>query len=514
MKKIMCKSLSIFLAVIMLFTAIPMLVSAETAEAPEFAVEKVSETETSLELVLKLTSGSFLCFDASVTVKNLECTMAITTEAFDDFIRGIKKTGENGIDCENPENGKVSVSVTESCTAPMDIVTYTFKKNESKGVNGSDVSLVFDFCYAEDSEGTEKNVTENIKAVVSLPETHVHAASGEWITVTSAKCKQNGKEELYCTECGEVVDSREIPMTGHINTKVIRQEPTCTEDGFRDIYCLDCGEQTWHAVLPAPGHDTYEENKKATCTENGYHRVICNNCKEVIEEDIYPALSPATGHSEEYAIEQKAATCTENGYVRYCCTRCGEVFEENVIPSKGHKIVDIVTPATCHKEGCTEKVCSLCHEVLSSTPIPKTTHRWGDWHTDIIAEPGHPGLRTRKCEICGDVQEDVIPAPLVPVQGIEMSVNDVTINYKKSISLYADPVPATSGYSSKIVWKSSNTRVATVDENGFVTATGRGTAVITASTADGKYSDTCNVTVTYSWLQYIIIYVLFGWIWY
>lgn len=73
----------------------------------------------------------------------------------------------------------------------------------------------------------------------------------------------------------------------------------------------------------------------------------------------------------------------------------------------------------------------------------------------------------------------------------------------------------TSTYSeSQIEFKSSNPKVATVDEKGNVTATGKGTATITAASKDGKASAECKVTVKYTWWQWIIIIVLFGWIWY
>ena len=49
--------------------------------------------------------------------------------------------------------------------------------------------------------------------------------------------------------------------------------------------------------------------------------------------------------------------------------------------------------------------------------------------------------------------------------------------------------------STKLIWSSSNEKVATV-ENGKVTAKSVGNTIITVSTEDGQYKDTCNVTVT------------------
>lgn len=49
-----------------------------------------------------------------------------------------------------------------------------------------------------------------------------------------------------------------------------------------------------------------------------------------------------------------------------------------------------------------------------------------------------------------------------------------------------------------VTWTSSDPAVATVDANGKVTAVAAGSATITATTADGGFTDTCEVTVTVS----------------
>ena len=69
-------------------------------------------------------------------------------------------------------------------------------------------------------------------------------------------------------------------------------------------------------------------------------------------------------------------------------------------------------------------------------------------------------------------------------------------------------------FSAKIVWESSNPKVVSVSDDGTIKALRRGTAKITAKTEDGKVSDSINVTVEYSTIQWIIVYILFGWIWY
>ena len=59
---------------------------------------------------------------------------------------------------------------------------------------------------------------------------------------------------------------------------------------------------------------------------------------------------------------------------------------------------------------------------------------------------------------------------------------------------------------------SKNALVATVDQNGTITAQRRGTAVICAE-VDGGVAE-CTVEVYYAWWQWLIAIFLFGWIWY
>ena len=65
--------------------------------------------------------------------------------------------------------------------------------------------------------------------------------------------------------------------------------------------------------------------------------------------------------------------------------------------------------------------------------------------------------------------------------------------------------------------ESSNPKVASVDESGNVKALKQGNATITVTVTDqygNVVKDTCTVTVKYTFIQWIIKILLFGWIWY
>ena len=94
--------------------------------------------------------------------------------------------------------------------------------------------------------------------------------------------------------------------------------------------------------------------------------------------------------------------------------------------------------------------------------------------------------------------------------------DNAEINYKSSYKISSE-ITAESGAEYTAEWQSSNPKVASVDKNGKVTALKKGTAKITCTVTDSygnTVSDTCNVTVKYSFGQWLIIILLFGWIWY
>ncbi len=125
----------------------------------------------------------------------------------------------------------------------------------------------------------------------------------------------------------------------------------------------------------------------------------------------------------------------------------------------------------------------------------------GNGEATITAETKDGGF-TAECKIT--VYTDV--------EGITIPVSKVKLIYKETYQLKTIIIPFNAS-NSTVIWSSSDENVATVDKNGLIRATGRGNAVITATTADGKFSDTCEVTVRYTWWQ-AILWLFLGCLWY
>lgn len=87
--------------------------------------------------------------------------------------------------------------------------------------------------------------------------------------------------------------------------------------------------------------------------------------------------------------------------------------------------------------------------------------------------------------------------PLIKVASIKLSKNSAELKRKDTLQLTAAVLPA-NAQNKEITWSSSNTKAATVDQNGKVVAQGLGSTVITAMAKDGSQAkDICRITVSY-----------------
>lgn len=82
----------------------------------------------------------------------------------------------------------------------------------------------------------------------------------------------------------------------------------------------------------------------------------------------------------------------------------------------------------------------------------------------------------------------------VRISGLAISREELTLYEGRSVTLSVTVTPATAE-DKTLVWSSSNTSVASVDQNGVVSALQQGSSTITAETSDHRYKVTCELTV-------------------
>jgi uncharacterized protein YjdB len=106
------------------------------------------------------------------------------------------------------------------------------------------------------------------------------------------------------------------------------------------------------------------------------------------------------------------------------------------------------------------------------------------WNVDLINDSANTGV----------VIEDA--STIVVVTEVTLDQSSVSIEEEATVQLVAtiSPVNATNVI---VVWSSSDEAIATVDENGLVTAVASGNATITVTTDDGGFTATTDVSITY-----------------
>ena len=139
-------------------------------------------------------------------------------------------------------------------------------------------------------------------------------------------------------------------------------------------------------------------------------------------------------------------------------------------------------------------------------------HTAGEWQTITPATYDSEGLRRQTCAECGALlAEEAIPR-LIAATSCVLNESRIRLAYRQTAQLQAAILPE-NATDQTVIWTSSNESVARVDDNGLVTATGAGTAVIACKTGDGFAGASCEVEVSFSAGQWITRYVLFGWLW-
>ena len=200
----------------------------------------------------------------------------------------------------------------------------------------------------------------------------LHTGYGTTENTVPATCGEAGRVDTICSNCGEVISTKEIPATGEHtwDNGTVTTEPTENEPGVRTFTCAVCGA-TKTAPIPATGAHDYQFTKTVapTCTAGGYDLYTCSGCGATEKRNPTDAL----GHKWDSGKVTTEPTETAPGVRTYTCTVCGEVKTE-VIPATG------------------------AH-----------THKWDAGKVTTAPTATTPGVRTYTCTICGLTKEEVIP---------------------------------------------------------------------------------------------------------
>ena len=225
-----------------------------------------------------------------------------------------------------------------------------------------------------------------------------------------ATCGEAGRVDTICSNCGEVVSTRELPPTGaHVwGNGVVTTAPTETTPGVRTFTCSGC-DQTRTETIPATGaHDyRFTKNVAPTCTDGGYDLYTCSGCGATERRN----LTDAAGHKWDGGTVTTAPTETTPGVRTFTCTVCDQTRTE-AIPATGahdYQFTKTVAP-TCTDGGYDLYTCSGCGATEKRNLTDAAGHKWDGGTVTTAPTETTPGVRTRTCTVCGDIREETIPA--------------------------------------------------------------------------------------------------------
>lgn len=174
------------------------------------------------------------------------------------------------------------------------------------------------------------------------------------------------------------------------------------------------------------------------------------------------------------------------------------IIKINVVPAKitknstfsGSDIAAMIDFATKYKDGSTKNLSfGSDYEMTSNETVrPSATATVSASYTLTTSGRNGNYLSDAVKPWTSKISVTILP---VETSSITLSKTSAKLNMKEKLQLNAKIAPAGAG---EATWKSSDTKVATVDDNGLVVTVGEGTCIITASS--GAKKATCKITVT------------------
>ena len=361
---------------------------------------------------------------------------------------------------------------------------------------------------------------------ISLADT-VIPATGHQLSKTDSKaatCTEAGNIEYWnCSVCGKYFRDSEgrqeilladtaIPA-GHQLNKTDSKAATCTEAGNTEYwYCSICEkyfsdeagtkETTLAAtVIPATGHQLNKtDSKAATCTEAGNTEYwTCNICGKYFSDEagtkettLAATVVPATGHHYgEYQLTKEATALEEGVRTAYCS--CG-AYVTIAVPALTPSIkLNVSSLRLRVKQRYTVKVTGLAKgdSVVSWSTGNKKIARVSQKGVVTGKARGNTIITIRLASGYTKKMRVYVQKGIVKTTALKISNARLTLKKGRSYTLRTTVAPVTS--QEKVTFKSSNSKVVSVNPKGKIYAKKKGRARITVRS--GKKSRVCVVTV-------------------
>jgi hypothetical protein len=294
----------------------------------------------------------------------------------------------------------------------------------------------------------------------------------------------------------------------HKYTAKVTKTATCTTTGTKTYTC-SC-DDSYTESIPATGHTVVTDKAlSATCTTDGKTGGLhCSVCGTVITAQ---KTIPATGHT---AVTDKAvaATCTTDGKTEGShCSVCGKVITaQQTISKKAHSYEKTVVKPTVSTQGYTLYKCKVCGTSYKNAyvakliaisnakiSIPKYSYTYTGkaiTPTVTVKYNGTTLTNGNDYQVSYSSNKNIGTAKITvtgkgaytgtATKTFKIAKKSTTITGLSSFTKYSNAKPFKLNQKSnggKLSYKSSNTKVVTVNSNGVVTIKGAGKANITVT---------------------------------
>ncbi|MFN8206839.1 MAG: cellulase family glycosylhydrolase [Bacteroidales bacterium] len=225
-----------------------------------------------------------------------------------------------------------------------------------------------------------------------------------------------------------------------------------------------------------------------------------------------PSIQALHNASIEYFYRYFVKSATDKGLIPYCWDT-GGLFNFTTGKVKDKVVVNAII------KGATDTIPVTnvsINELVDSLPIGATTtltatvlptdatYKTVTWRSinpsvaSVSSSGLVTGLKVGRTIIYANADlknAGILITVGIPATGVTVDPRGDTIKIRETRQLVATVMP--SNASEKTVsWSSSQTKVATVNSSGLVTAVSKGSSVITATTTDGSFRATCRITVS------------------
>ncbi|MCI5936212.1 MAG: Ig-like domain-containing protein, partial [Lachnospiraceae bacterium] len=362
-------------------------------------------------------------------------------------------------------------------------------------VNGTGVTLENDTYLLSTTQDSGKNfaIVATDKAgnstMVNVTIYKDHNWPVAWTVTKQATATEEGKEEQECANCGQK-KYRTIPATGSQEADPTNGHLTKDAEVAPDAPVMMATLNNAKSEIISAAA-IFTDTEKTAITTGGQNARIWLEISKTDENQIMPtdkanimnAAEQIMGENPDITYfdadlfkkvgnDSKIKISEPGIYIEVTIQIPDELLNHNRVMIREYQIIRL------HEGAVT-----VIRNGIFNEDTKEFTFKTDKFSTYAIAYSDTPRPGSTSGGDGGSGGSTIIS---VPVTNITVTPEKATLTKKgETLSLTAKVVP-TNATNQKVTWASSDSKVATVDENGIVTAVGDGTVTISATTANGK----------------------------